>query len=99
MPVLEKLHNDKKYKDSLRILSINADEDSKLKARKVRLYLKHFKLTFPTAYADKAALVVYKVTSFPTLVVIGKDGKVTAFLRGIHTEAQIRQHIEEAMKS
>ena len=38
----------------------------------------------------------YKVSGIPTLVIIGRDGKIAAHFVGVHTEEQLREGLKKA---
>lgn len=97
MPLLQSLHDDPKYKDKLVVLSVNADEHDEVRERKVKLYLKHLKLTMPAVYADPTIMKSYRVNAFPTMILIDRQGKVIEFMRGQHSEARVRKLVQEAV--
>ena len=99
MPALQRVHTDPKYKGKVVVLSVNADEPAPKLDRKVQLYLNHFALTMPAAFADAAILKAYRVNAFPTLVLIDANGKVAHFMRGGHAEKDLRAKIDSILPS
>jgi thiol-disulfide isomerase/thioredoxin len=91
-PVLEKLQ--KEYQEQgLVILGVDAGEDRKT----VDEFLKKFPSSYPTVMGgDFEILGDYQVSSYPTFVLIGRDGKVAAHQIGYGGEAPLRGMLEKA---
>jgi thiol-disulfide isomerase/thioredoxin len=82
LPKIEELQ--KQYADNkeVEIIAINQDDRSGRRARSAAESIKHYEtmgLSMPMVLdSDKEIAKPYKVTSFPTMVLIGKNGKVEA---------------------
>ena len=92
MPNVEKLHHEFKDK-GLVVYAVNQGEGSE----KARQYLEKNKYT-TTALLDQKAEVgrQYKVAGIPTLVVVGRDGKIVAHFVGVRPEAALREALKKA---
>ena len=80
-PILEKLYQE--YKDRrLLILGVDMGEDTAA--------------GFPTVRSsDSGILGVYQVTTYPTFVLIGRDGRVAAHEVGFSGETTLREMLEK----
>lgn len=82
LPKIEELQE--KYKDNpdVQVIAVNLDDRSGRRARTEEETINHYKemkLTMPMVMdSDKAISRPYKVSSFPTMFVIGKSGEVEA---------------------
>ena len=92
MPVLEKLYST--YKDQgLVVLAVNTGEDRDTVAE----FLKKTPMAYPAALSgDSGILDSYKVTVYPTFVMIGADGNVAAYEVGYGEEAGLLSIAEKA---
>lgn len=93
MPRVQKLHTDLKSK-GLVVLGVNVSEDPKT----VKAFLaKNPSYTF-NILLDKDGKVSnqYKADAIPTLVVIGKDGKVRSWFQGVREEQVLRDAVAKA---
>jgi peroxiredoxin/outer membrane lipoprotein-sorting protein len=93
MPRVQKIYQDLKGK-GLVVFGINLLED----AATVKAYLaKNPSYTFPILL-DKTGKVSgdYKADAIPTLVVIGKDGLIKSYFRGVREESVLREAIAKA---
>jgi len=92
MPDLEILN--KEFKDQgLVILGVNTGEDRDV----VEAFLKKSPLAYPAVLAgDSGILDAYHVTSYPTFVMIGRDGKVVEYEQGYGNIAMLREILAKA---
>jgi thiol-disulfide isomerase/thioredoxin len=74
MPRLQRLYADYGAK-GVRLLSVDTDAASPDRAREVRQFLADNSLTFPVVFDDGSASEAFRVSSLPTLFLIGKDGR------------------------
>jgi thiol-disulfide isomerase/thioredoxin len=86
MPLVEKLSAEFKDKD-LVVYAVNQGEASE----KARSFIDMNHYTTTTLLDQKGDVGrEYKVSGIPTLVIIGRDGKIAHFV-GVHTEEQLRR--------
>lgn len=98
MPVIEKLHTDAALAESLAVFSINTDDPTPERARKVRAFMLRNKYTMPTLLDDGSGVLAFKVESIPTLVVLDPSGAIHHIHSGVHSEEELRAVIEEAKR-
>jgi peroxiredoxin/outer membrane lipoprotein-sorting protein len=91
MPALESLH--RQYgKDGLVVLGVN-DEDAATAAA----YVKENGYTFATLLDTKKEVSkLYQVHLIPSMVIIGRDGKVVTYFKGAKSERLIREAVSKA---
>lgn len=92
-PVVDRVA--RRYKDKgLVVMGVNVDDSPDI----VRLYAEKKGLGYPMLLdLHKAASLKYGVDKLPSLVVIGKDGNVKAFLSGIVDDAALDEIISSAL--
>lgn len=90
-PVMEELHQ--KYgAKGLVILAVNVDED----AAAMKDFLKDHPATFTILHDARKQLVgLANISSMPTSIVLGKDGKVVAIHKGFHGKETAKQYAKE----
>ncbi len=92
MPNVDKLQHEFKGK-GLVVYAINQGEGSE----KARQYLQKNKYTTTTLLDQRVEVGrQYKVAGIPTLVVIGRDGKIVAHFVGVRPEATLREALKKA---
>jgi len=92
MPNVDKLQHEFKRK-GLVVYAINQGEGSE----KARQYLQKNKYTTTTLLDQRIEVGrQYKVAGIPTLVVIGRDGKIVAHFVGVRPEATLREALKKA---
>lgn len=92
MPVLEKLSVEFKNSD-LVILGVNTGEDRTV----VEEFLKKTAFRYPAVLSGESGILeAYQVTSYPTFVLIGRDGKIVASEIGFRGENRLRAMIDKA---
>jgi cytochrome c-type biogenesis protein len=92
MPHIEQMHK-QLGKDGLVVLGVNGESPDAAKG-----YLEQNGYTFPTL-SDTGYQVsrLYGVRAIPTIVVIDREGKVSSYMRGLHSEAQLREAVQKAL--
>jgi peroxiredoxin/outer membrane lipoprotein-sorting protein len=91
MPHLQKLYSE--YKDKgLVLLGVNQEHPEQ-----ARNFMKQYKLTFPSLI-DRGGVVTstYGVRGLPTVVVIDREGVITAHLLGLRGEEELRSVLKKA---
>jgi len=92
MPVTEKLYREY-MGQGLVVLAINAGEDRSV----VEDFLKRNPMEIPAALGGESAILEsYKVQAYPTFVLIGREGKVTAEEIGFGGEEVLRSMLAKA---
>jgi thiol-disulfide isomerase/thioredoxin len=92
MPIVAKAHRD--YADQgLRVFAVNERETE----AKVKSYLTRQKIDVPVLM-DRSGEVgtMYKASSIPLTVVIGRDGNVVRVMVGLHGEEDLKDVLQEA---
>ncbi len=91
LPITEKLY--KQFRDKGLVVMTISDE----KKSAVTPFLKENKYTFPCYLdAEGSAFSAYSVESIPTLLIVGRDGKVISCESGFGGEAPIRAALKKA---
>ena len=98
MPVVQKLDDDPSLKDSLVVISVNADEPSADRHNKVTKYLEDNGYHFTTVMDDYTAMSAYGVSFLPTLVIVDPDGGIAHRETGVHSEKKLRKMLSSVMK-
>jgi cytochrome c biogenesis protein CcmG/thiol:disulfide interchange protein DsbE len=90
-PVMEEMQQ--KYgSKGLVILAVNVDED----VAAMKDFLKDHPATFTIVHDAKKQLVgLANISSMPTSIVLGKDGKVAAIHKGFHGKETAKQYAKE----
>jgi thiol-disulfide isomerase/thioredoxin len=92
MPSVEKIYQEFK-EQGLVVLGVDGGEDRDLVAD----FLKKNPMVYPAVLSgDSSILGDYKITAFPTFVLIGRDGKVLAYDAGFGGEEELRAMLEKA---
>ncbi|MEW6026910.1 MAG: TlpA disulfide reductase family protein [Planctomycetota bacterium] len=93
MPHIQKLHNEFKDKGVV-IYGINNEDPVKVKR-----FLETNKYTLAVlSDKDSSVATSYDVSGYPTLVIIGKDGRINENLVGYQEEELLRNKIENLLK-
>jgi thiol-disulfide isomerase/thioredoxin len=94
LPLLQKLHAEYREKD-LVVLGVTVGEDQTVVSR----FVKSAALTYPTLVLDEAAegtnqiIAALSLTSFPTIVLIDREGKIKSYQVGARGEAALRDDL------
>ncbi|MEG0424388.1 MAG: cytochrome c biogenesis protein/redoxin [Cetobacterium sp.] len=105
LPVLNKLYKEfGENRDNVIFLGImNPKTDKYPNSRdesieKIKEYLREKKQKIPTALdLSGEAFKVYRVNSYPTNIIIGKDGKIFKYIPGAMEEKELKKYIEQAL--
>jgi thiol-disulfide isomerase/thioredoxin len=92
MPSVERISQE--YKDQgLVVLGVDTGEDRDT----VQQFLQKTPMAYPAVLAGESGILeAYKVTAFPTFVLIGRDGKIAAYEVGFGGEGVLRGMLEKA---
>jgi thiol-disulfide isomerase/thioredoxin len=97
MPALDRIVRDLSD-EGLRAYAVNTDDESPDRAGKVAEFVARLDLTMPVAMDDGTVESRYRVSALPTLVVVGRDGKVRSFYQGARwTEEALRADLRRAL--
>jgi thiol-disulfide isomerase/thioredoxin len=94
LPLLQKLHGEYRDKD-LVVLGVTVGEDQTVVSR----FIKSAALTYPMLALDEAAegttqiIAALSLTSFPTVVLIDREGKIKSYQVGARGEAALRDDL------
>ena len=95
MPVMQKIHDE--YKDKgVVVLGVNMGERSPTAGKE---YIASKKFTYPGVFEADELANAYGITAIPTLVVVGKDGKIVEIEVGMSDPSgdKLRAVIEKAL--
>jgi thiol-disulfide isomerase/thioredoxin len=94
LPVVARIAE--RYKDSgLVVVGVNTSDESGNAAA----FTKHNQLAFPMAFDEGNKIAhAFRVENLPTLVVIGKDGKIVAVRTGITSDSELDRLAREALR-
>lgn len=106
LPVLNKLYKEfgENEKDVIFLSIMNPKTNKYPNSRdesieKIKEYLKEKKQKIPTALDIAGeAFKVYRVNSYPTNVIVGRDGKIFKYIPGALGEKELKKYIEKALK-
>jgi thiol-disulfide isomerase/thioredoxin len=92
MPAVERIFQE--YKDQgLAVLGVNTGEERDT----VEQFLRKTPMAYPAVMAGESGILeAYKVTAYPTFVMIGRDGKIAAYEVGFGGEGMLRGMLEKA---
>jgi thiol-disulfide isomerase/thioredoxin len=95
MPVMQKLHDEFKDKGVV-VLGVNMGERSPTAGKE---YIASKKFTYPCVFEADELANAYGITAIPTLVVVGKDGKIMEIEVGMSDPSgdKLRAVIEKAL--
>jgi thiol-disulfide isomerase/thioredoxin len=95
MPSLQKIHDDYKGK-GVAVLGVNTSER---KANAAKEYMAKQKYTYGCLLSGDDLAQAYGISGLPTLVLIGKDGKIVLTEGGMSSEsgAALRKAIDAAL--
>ncbi len=99
MPVLAAIHREYQA-EGVELLTVNADNAGSrdAQANLVRRFLQHQRIDVPVILDDGRNQATYGIRSFPTLIVVGTDGKVSRIFSGLTSREQLESAIEQARK-
>ena len=78
------------------VLLVNTDKPGANRRKKVESYLKRRGVTHPTALDDGTIQSSYRVDVYPTLVVVGPEGKIQFAEEGVHGPEELHEIVEAA---
>ncbi len=98
MPILAAIHEAHADDSGVRLLSINGDTaaSTEAQARLVRRFLKERGLDVPIVLDDGRTQSTWGIQSYPTLVVVGADGRIAKIFHGLTNRAVLESAIEKA---
>ncbi|MDF1563839.1 MAG: TlpA disulfide reductase family protein [Deltaproteobacteria bacterium] len=97
MPILASIHRELQA-EGVEVIAVNADTAGgrEGQARLVRGFLKQQQIDLPVLLDDGRNQAVYGIRSFPTLIVVGVDGKVSKIFGGLTSRDHLLKAIERA---
>lgn len=93
MPVLQDV---KRANPDVAVVSVNVDDPGPDRKHLVQGYLMRNNLEFDVVYDDGPLMTSFKVTRFPTMIVVSPSGMVTYADSGFMTRSEIEALIREA---
>lgn len=98
VPALRAINGRYSEDENFMLVPINTDDDEPTRARKVHRYMTTAHLNTIVPFDDTKTQVLYDVRSIPTMVLIGKDGKIARVFRGVTTRSVIERAINQELK-
>lgn len=96
VPTLRSIHG--RYGgDDFVLIAVNTDEEAPNRRLKVSRYIESAHLDVLVPFDDNRTQVLYGVKSIPTMVLIGKDGKVKRVFRGVTSRGIIERAIKREL--
>ncbi len=96
MPYLAEVEADPELAGKVHVLSINTDDPSPQRKTLVRGFLDRGGWGWDPLFDNGGVMGLYRVTAFPTIVVIDKGGNVHHIDSGVHSADSLRDLIREA---
>ncbi|WP_290841245.1 TlpA disulfide reductase family protein [Flavobacterium sp.] len=86
IPQLSKLA--KKYQNRIHVIGANATDASDIGKAKIPAFIKRTKMDYPIVFVSREAVKEFRVSAFPTLYLIDKNGMVRKSLVGFSEDAE-----------
>lgn len=80
----------------VRFVAVDVEDEGAKKT--VEFLVRMLKLTMPVALAGSDVSELYKISTLPTTVIIGRDGSVARVLVGVHSAAELSRFIDRALE-
>lgn len=84
--------------DDVHIISVNTDEEDPQRRRKIHKFIHDNYHSFPIGLDDHKVQIMYEVERLPTMILIGRDGTIRRFFRGVTPAAHIKKAIQKELK-
>lgn len=84
--------------DDVHIISVNTDEQDRHRHRKIHKFIHSNYQDFPIGIDDHRVQIMYEVERLPTMILIGRDGTIRRFFRGVTPAAHIKKAIRKELK-
>lgn len=85
--------------DDFVIIGVNTDEETPAREHKIYEYLEAGHLNVLTTLDNNRTQVLYDVQTIPTMILIGKDGKIKRVFRGLTTRSILERAIEAELQN
>lgn len=89
-PILADVARDEEFSNWLRLVSVNVDDPSPDRERRVGQFVDEVGLHGPILLDDGSVGTLYGVRSLPSLVIVGADGNVSYAGEGVHPAKDLR---------
>lgn len=96
MPHLAELEQDPELEGRIEILSINTDAPSPRRDEEIRRFLRSGGWTWDPLIDNGQVSTMYRVSAFPTIVVIAEDGTIHYARSGVHSAEMLRDLVDDA---
>jgi thiol-disulfide isomerase/thioredoxin len=96
MPHLAEVEGDAEFADRVEVISINTDDPSPQRNALVKSFLERGGWSWDPLIDNGSVMGLYRVSAFPTIVVIDEAGNVHHIDSGVHSADSLRQLIREA---
>lgn len=84
--------------ENVHIISVNTDEADRTRHRKIHHFVHENYHDFPIGIDDHRVQIMYEVERLPTMILIGKDGTIRRFFRGVTPAAHLKKAIRAELK-
>ncbi len=86
----------KEYGDKVVIIGVH-EPNNFPGNRNLRLFAKKFKINYPLWYGSRDVLRKYHIKSFPTMVIIDKDGEIRYTAIGTESKRKLKKVIDDLL--
>lgn len=83
--------------EDLHIISVNTDEQDRQRHRKIHKFVHANYHDFPIGIDDHRVQIMYDVERLPTMILVGRDGTIRRFFRGVTPAAHIKKAIRKEL--
>lgn len=84
--------------EDVHIISVNTDEADRARRRKIHQFARENYHDFPIGIDDHRVQIMYDVERLPTMILVGRDGTIRRFFRGITPAAHLKKAIRAELK-
>lgn len=84
--------------EDVHIISVNTDEEDRKRHRLIHKFVHANYHDFPIGIDDHRVQIMYNVERLPTMILVGRDGTIRRFFRGVTPATHIKKAIRAELK-
>lgn len=84
--------------DDVHIISVNTDDDTRKRHGLIHKFVHANYHDFPIGVDDHHVQILYDVRRLPTMILVGRDGTIRRFFRGVTPATHIKKAIRTELK-
>lgn len=84
--------------EDVHIISVNTDEEDRARHRLIHKFVRANYHDFPIGIDDHRVQIMYNVERLPSMILIGRDGTIRRFFRGVTPATHIKKAIRAELK-